>query len=230
MSSPAAPPELHLPDLPEVSVTLGGAPPVGLALPRQALLPRVLHLLSSYLPLVLMGLLAWSTWWLVKNTPVPAEPAGAAAVRNEPDYTMRGFAITRFAADGQVRVRIEGEHLRHFPDTDRMEIDNVHIRAIGSDGRVTLASAKRALANGEATEVQLLGGARVQAQVPGQPELDVQSEFLHAFLATEQLRTHLPVIVQRGSNRAQAGGLQADLRNRLVNLGAPVRLSWGQRP
>jgi lipopolysaccharide export system protein LptC len=230
MSTAAAPPELHLPDLPEVSVTLGAVPPAGPPPPRQALWPRLLHLVSSYLPLLLMGLLALSTWWLVKNTPVASEPAAASAPRSEPDYTMHGFAITRFAADGQVRVRIEGEHMRHYPDTDRLEIDNVRIRALGRDGRITLASAQRALANGDATEVQLQGGARVQAQQPGQPDLQVQSEFLHAFLATEQLRTHLPVTVQRGSNSARAGGLQADLLNRQVNLGAPVRLSWGQKP
>lgn len=222
------PPELHLPDLPEVSVTLGAplapdAPPR----PRLALHWRLLNLLSTYLPLVLMALLAMGTWWLVKNTPAPAEPAGPAAVRSEPDYRMQGFAITRFAANGQVRVRIEGEQLHHYPDTDRIEVQQVRIRATGADGRETVATAQRALANGDATEVQLLGGARVQASAPGAATLQVESEFLHAYLATEQLRTHLPVRVQQGSNSARAGSLRADLLNRQVSFGAPVRMSWG---
>ena len=70
--------ELHLPDLPEVPLSLGpaGPPPapVARALPWHL---RLRDLLSAYLPLLLMALLALSTWWLVKNTPTlaPCRPA-----------------------------------------------------------------------------------------------------------------------------------------------------------
>ena len=51
--------------------------------------------------------------------------------------------------------------LRHYPDTDRSRSTSARIRAVAADGRVTLATARRALANGDGSEVQLLGGARV---------------------------------------------------------------------
>src|SRR5215210_6974805 len=38
---------------------------------------------SSFLPLLLMALLALGTWWLVKNTPLADAPQTAAPLRHE---------------------------------------------------------------------------------------------------------------------------------------------------
>jgi lipopolysaccharide export system protein LptC len=51
---------------------------------------------------------------------------------------------------------------------------------------VTVAVAERALANGDVSEVQLLGGAKVTHQGPQGLPLEIRSEFLHAFLVTER--------------------------------------------
>lgn len=209
--------ELHLPDLPEVSLSLGtGAPP-----PKTVALPwhvRLRDLLSAYLPLLLMALLALATWWLVKHTPTVAPVPASAEVRREPDYLMNEFAIERFDRTGRLRVRVDGERLRHFPDTDRYEIDRARIRAITPDGQVTVAVADRALANGDISEVQLLGGARVSSTgAQGEP-LEMRSEFLHAFLVTERVQTHLPVIVTAGVNELRAEGLNYDHGRRLLEL------------
>ena len=74
---------------------------------------------------------------------------------------MHRFSLQRFAPDGTLRAQIEGDELRHYPDTDTLEIDAVRIRAIAPGRHVTVATARRALVNGDATEVQLLGGAQV---------------------------------------------------------------------
>lgn len=223
MNAATPTPELHLPDLPEVAVSLGP-----LALPGQRRVPvplgqRLRNWLSSYLPLLLMALLAGSTWWLVKNTPQPAAPVGEVPVRREPDYTMNNFNITRFDASGRVALRIEGVVLRHFPDTDRIEIESARIHAVAPDGRRTDAVARRALANGDASEVQLIGGARVISQVEGDPPLQIEGEFLHGFLRFERLRSHLPVKVQRGGDETHAAGLDYDHLARQMVLKGPVR-------
>jgi len=187
---------------------------------------RLRELVMGYLPLLLMLALALTTWWLVKNTPQPEEPRAATAPRHEPDYTMQHFAVQRFAADGRLRVRIEGEQLRHYPDTDTVEIDGVQIHALGIDGRSTQASARRALANGDASEVQLLGGAQVTSQGPSGAPIEFRGEFLHAFLNTEQLRSHLPVQVRQGSSELHAEGMEYDNLSRIVQLKGHVRASF----
>lgn len=195
--------------------------------PRQPLWWRLGQLVSAYLPLLLMALLALATWWLVQNTPRSAEPGEKAAPRHEPDYLMQGFTMQRFGADGRMRVQLQGAQMRHYPDTDTYEIDGVTIRAEGGDGRITVATAQRALANGDATEVQLQGGARVvqgaEGSAPAQRRIEFESEFLHAFLATERLRSHLPVRVLQGASELRVGSLDYDNLKRIANLGPPVR-------
>ena len=218
------PVELHLPDLPEIPVTLG--PPRGGAAPR---LPTPWHVrlrdaLSSYLPLLLMALLALSTWWLVKNTPRAEAPPEAATLRKEPDYTMNQFALQRFGADGRLKLRVDGERMRHFPDTDRIEIDAARLQAWAPDGRVTRADARRALSNGDGSEVQLLGGATVTSSGPVGEPIEFRGEFLHAFLATERLSSHLPVQVLRGGSDLRAGGFDYDHLTGKLDLLGPVRM------
>lgn len=200
------------------------APPSTPPRPRQPWPWRIGQWLSAYLPLLLMALLALGTWWLVQNTPRsdPARPEAAA--RHEPDYMMQGFTLQRFSADGQLRVQVEGTQMRHYPDTDTLEIDGVTIRALAADGSVTRATARRALTNGDASEVQLIGAAQVVREALGtQPALEFESEFLHAFLNTERLRSHLPVRLRQGGSNLQVGGIEYDNLTRSAKLGAPVR-------
>jgi lipopolysaccharide export system protein LptC len=220
--------ELHLPDLPEVPLSLGparGAAPR----PRMAWHLRLRDVLSAYLPLLLMALLALASWWLVKNSPRPIAPADERPVSSEPDYTMSGFALERFAADGSLRLRIEGAHLRHYPATDRIEIDDARIHAVAEDGRITRAHARQAVGNGDGSELQLMGGAEVTSEArDGQPLL-MRSEFLHAFLVTERVRSHLPVLVRLGQNEWRAGGLDYDHAGRRLDLAGPMRAELAPR-
>lgn len=188
----------------------------GLAWPH-----RVREALVGYLPVLLMALLALGTWWLVRNTPPPRVDKPAAAPRHEPDYTMEAFTVQRFGSDGRLRVQIEGDSLHHYPDTDTLEIERPRIRAFSPDGQVTDASARRAIANGDASEMQLLGDARVQrAAAPGQEALEFRGEFLHAFANAQRVRSHLPVVVRRGSTELRADGVDYDhLARRIDFLG-----------
>lgn len=188
---------------------------------------RVLEFFSAYLPLFMMALLALGTWWLVKNTPVIERDRATAPLRHEPDYEMRNFSVQRFGAQGPLKAQIDGDALRHFPDTDTVEIDNVRVRAIGADGRITYASARRGIANGAGTEVQLLGGAQVVSEAtPTTPALDFRGEFLHAFLDAERVTSHLPVTVTRGDTQVFAEGMEYSHLDRLIQFSGRMRASF----
>ncbi|MCU0968184.1 MAG: LPS export ABC transporter periplasmic protein LptC [Rubrivivax sp.] len=216
--------ELHLPDLPEVPISLGavrGAPPR----PRPPWTVRLREALAGYLPLLMMGVLALGTLWLVRVTPKPSAAPAERAARTAPDYTMSGFTLERFGPDGSLRLRMEGARMRHFPDVDRIEVDDIRLRSVAPDGRVTEARAQRAIANGDGSEVQLVGGAEVDGvDARGEP-LAMRSEFLHAFLASERLRTHLPVVVTRGGSEIRAAGLDYEHAAGRLELKGPMRLT-----
>jgi lipopolysaccharide export system protein LptC len=182
--------------------------------------------LSAYLPLVLMVLLALATWWLVKNSPKPLGDDRPAAARSEPDYAMSGFVLERFDAQGRLKLRMQGAHMRHLPASDRLEIDEVRIQSIAPDGRVTLAQARQALANGDGSEVQLRGGAEVTSEREGGAPLWVKSEFLHAFLVTERITSNQPVEVKVGAAMLKAGGLNYDHPAGRLDLQGPMRAVW----
>jgi lipopolysaccharide export system protein LptC len=192
---------------------------------------RVVEVVSSYLPLLLMALLALGTWWLVKNTPLAGDDRPDRPVRHEPDYEMHDFAVQRFTAHGQLRAQIEGDAMRHYPDTDTVEIDNVRVQAVGSDGRMMLATARRGIANGAGTEVQLLGGAQIVREASAShpdtdPAIDFRGEFLHAFIDTERVKSHLPVTVTRGETRVQADAMEYSHIDRLIQFGGRMRASF----
>jgi lipopolysaccharide export system protein LptC len=192
--------------------------------PRQPLSWRIGQFVSAYLPLILMALLALATWWLVRNTPRPDEPREAVATRHEPDYLMSGFTLQRFSADGRLRVQVQGTQMRHYPDTNTLEIDEPTIRATAVDGSVTVATARRALSNGDASEVQLQGGARVVRQATASaPAIEFESEFLHAFLATERVKSHLPVLLRQGSSEMRVAWLEYDHLARSAKMGGPIK-------
>jgi len=189
---------------------------------------RAIDTASTYLPLLLMALLALGTWWLVKNTPLLEADRAAAPLRHEPDYTMTQFMVQRFGADGAMRVQIEGDLLRHYPDTNTFEIDNPRIRAVGDDGRVTTATARSALSNRDGSEVQLRGGAHVvrEAVTTGaatEQAIDFRSEFLQYFQYSERVQSHLPVAVTQGSTEIHGDSMAYDNLARVLDLKGHVR-------
>lgn len=182
---------------------------------------------SIYLPLMLMGLLALGSWWLVRSTPTLQANAPEAAPRHEPDYYMNRFAIRSFDPKGQHKHEITGAKAVHFPDTDTLEISQVRVQSFSANGEVTTATAERGLANADGSEVQLFGNAHVVREpgsgTPAQAPSEMRSDFLHLFTQTERVRTHRPIVLLRGNNRLQADAMDYDNLSQLLTLRGHVR-------
>lgn len=172
---------------------------------RRAL--RAWDRVSIYLPLVLMGTLALGTYWLVRNSPVFSAQDTSQAAKYEVDYFMRKFTIKSFGETGQLRSEIYGVEGRHYAESDTLEIDQPRILSISDAGRPVTSTGNRALSNGDGSEVQLFGNARVVREaVAGTdgkvlPRLEFQGEFLHAFVNEERVKSHLPVVLIRGTDQ-----------------------------
>ena len=119
---------------------LDRSPPAPTARARTPLLDR----LSIYLPVVLMGLLALGSYWLLRATPETDMPLSERPPQHEPDYFMRGFAVRSFAPDGSLRSDVRGAEARHYPDTDSTEIDQARIRTQPPGSPLTTARAPSA--------------------------------------------------------------------------------------
>jgi lipopolysaccharide export system protein LptC len=186
--------------------------------------------LSTYLPVVLMGMLALGTWWLVRNAPMPVLPEIERPLGHQPDYFMTSFAVKSFDATGRLHSEVRGAQARHYPDSDTLEIDQAHLRSVSPEGRLTVATGDRALSNADGSEVQLFGNAIVtreplpaRAGQSAQPRLEFRSDFLHAFTQAERVRSDKPVTLVRGSDRFTADAMEYDHLDQVLQLHGRVR-------
>ncbi len=192
--------------------------------------------LSLYLPVVLMGLLAFGTYWLVRSTPQLTPADSPAPARHEADYFLRKFSVRTFDDTGHLKSEVIGSDARHFPDTDTLEIDFVRIRSFGAGGHLTTATARRAVTNGDASEVELFGDAHVVREAladttgHSQPRGEFRGEFLHAFLKTERIKSHKPVELIRGNDSFTADSLDFDNRERVLQLQGRVKGTLSSHP
>jgi lipopolysaccharide export system protein LptC len=182
-----------------------------------------------YLPLIFMGTLALLTYWLVRTAPPVEGPVAQRTQSHEPDYFMEGFSVKTYDATGRIRSEVIGNKARHYPDTQWLEIDAIRVRSFDDKGRLTTASAVRGLTNEDGSEVQLMGNAVVVREAPAtrdgkpQPRMEYRSEFLHAFMTTEVVKSHKPVALQRGQDHFTADSLNFDNIEQTLQLQGRVR-------
>ncbi len=192
-----------------------------------SLLRTVWDRVSLYLPVLLMGVLALGTYWLVRSTPVFELPGAPKPPTHNPDYFMKTFSVKTFDAGGKLKSQVSGKLARHFPDTDTMEIDAVDIRAFNEKGQLTTATAARALSNADGSEVQLIGSATVVREATaGQnqgPRIEFKGEFLHAYLNTERVKSHRPVQMKRGADWFSADSMDFDNISQVMTLQGRVK-------
>jgi lipopolysaccharide export system protein LptC len=184
---------------------------------------------TLYLPVVVMGLLALASWWLVRSAPSAQPVAPAKAPTHEADYFMKDFAVQSFDAKGHMTSLLQGRMAHHYPDTDTLEIDSVQMQSTAPNGRRTMVVAKRGLSNSDGSEVQLFGNARVTREamlLPNgkrSPELRFESEFLHAWTNEERVFSNKPVVLWRGADRFTADRLHYDHLEQVLQLDGRVR-------
>ena len=182
---------------------------------------------AIYLPVILMGVMALGTYWLASNTPsLLGGPENRRPPSHEPDYFMRNFSVKTFEPGGRLKSEVFGTEARHYPDTDTLEIDRARILSYDESGALTVATARRAISNGDGSEAQLIGDAVVTRTPPpgtDAPRMEFRGEFLHAFLNTEKVRSHKPVTLIRGNDRFTADTLEYDNLDRVMDLRGRVR-------
>ena len=159
--------------------------------------------LALYLPALVMGLFALSSWWLVRSVPDLHSPTEAKSVRKEPDYFLHGFSVKSFDANGRLTRELQAAHARHYPEFDVLDMDTVLIQAIDEQGQKVVARADHAQsqADTQQREAQTLlsGNANVVRINPKDGvRTELRSEKLIAYEKGDRVVSETPVEVRRG--------------------------------
>ncbi|MEY8877178.1 MAG: LPS export ABC transporter periplasmic protein LptC [Leptothrix sp. (in: b-proteobacteria)] len=194
------------------------------ALARLPWRARARQRLLQYLPIVLMALIALATGWLLRQTPVPDAPGRSTLPSGEPDYEMLRFSIQQYSDAGPARGVIEGDRVRHYPGSDQYLIDGARVRWTDTDGRVLHASATRAIAEGDGSQVRLEGMARVvRDPVAGEAApFEFTSESMLFDIHNGEVRSDVPVRLRQGQDSFDAGSLIYHHASREVELSGGV--------
>lgn len=183
-----------------------------------------------YLPLIFMGSLALGTYWLVRTTPSVQEAAGPSVAAQGPDYTLQGFVMRSFDAQGQLRTEVAGDKASHFPDRKAIAIDNIRIKNVNSAGRLSTATARQGVTDDAQTQVELQGQAMVvreaftDAKGQTQERAEYRSEYLLAHLKNEIVSSNQPVqLLRSGGDTFTADALHYDNGSRTLQLQGRVR-------
>jgi len=189
------------------------------------------HWLIVYLPVLLMGVLAFLTYGLLRNTPQPEAPMPELAPRHVPDYTMGRVVLQQFQADGRPRARLQALEVRHYPDTQTLRFEQPVLLWHTPQGDKTAAQAVQGESNSDGSEVSLWGDVRIErwAAPSGKPTagpgLVVQTQAMFLDARRERMSTDQPVQVQRGNDRMAGQRLLYDHQTQRLDVSGQVRMS-----
>jgi lipopolysaccharide export system protein LptC len=187
--------------------------------------------LILYWPVLLMGVLAFLTYGLLRNAPQPEAPMPELVPRHVPDYTMGRVVLQQFQADGRPRARLQALEVRHYPDTQTLRFEQPVLLWHTPQGDKTSAKAVQGESNADGSEVTLWGDVRIertaapQGKTPAGPGLVVQTQTLFLDARRERMRTDQPVQLQRGNDRMEGQRLQYDHVTQQLDLSGKVRMS-----
>ena len=163
-----------------------------------AALAQTLDRLSLYTPVVVMGVLALASWWLVRSLPNMGGPNMPNVVRTDPDYNLRNFSVQAFRPDGTLYREVLGTEGHHYPTTDELHIEHVQFKGLSTNGARMNAHAQRGIATGDGERVTLVGEAFAMREAMGTaPAITLTGQELIAWPKKEELKSVHPVRIER---------------------------------
>ena len=135
-----------------------------------------------------------------------------------------------FEPAGRLKSEIFGTEGHHLPANDTLEVQEPRILSFNEQGHPTVATARRALAKGDGSEVRLYQDARVvreplakTGKAEATPRLEFQGEFLHVFVDEERVSSDQPVRLLRGADVFTGDVCAYDDRSGVAELSGRVR-------
>jgi len=185
----------------------------------------------AYLPMIMLAALFLFSVWLVRSVPRHESFQPSAPPSHTADYDFQNFTLKSYEMNGKLKSTIHGVFAQHFQDTMDTEIKQPFVLIYSKD-RVTSVRAKKAVVNEDGSQVQLLGQTLLKRDEvhPIEDDMQISGEFLHFFVNTDTLVSHLPVNIVRGKNRFKADHLDADNVNQFYQLKGRVHATLVPEP
>lgn len=182
---------------------------------------------------LLLLVLVAGTWWAADyaRRAIPIDPP--VRVTHEPDSWAHNFVMIQTDDQGIATNRLEGTRLRHYPDDDSYEVDQVKATGQRPDAPRTIGTADMATMNANGTRIVMDGNAHVHRLPDAErAPLDVTSEQLILYPDEDVVETSLPARVVNGHHVMHGTGMHYDNTTRQLQVFAAsdVKISGRDAP
>lgn len=200
-----------------------------------AILKRTWYSLGGYIPVLMMLLFAMLTYWLLQVTPRFTQSQNKRPLEHVEDYFMRGFEVTTYESNGEVRAHILGTYARHYADTDSIEIDSPFIYAqtkIKNSGfQKSQSTAKLGISNSDASQIELKGNVQFKKYDLAEKSVNpvvtkMLTEELKIDSDRERVSSNLPVRIEKSNQKMYADSMDYDNVQRHLSLRGNVRVTF----
>ncbi len=177
--------------------------------------------ITMIIAIALLALVTATSYWYSRamRTPESAEPPRPGT----PDVVVDLVVLTQFDDQGRARNKLFGEKLRHFPDTDDIEIAAPRLVSLRPDQPRVEARADTARVQDAAERVHLLGDVVVmRSAFDGEPAMRLTTDYLLVLPDEDRYRTDHPVRLTRGDSAIRANSMDFDNIARTVVLTGAV--------
>ena len=184
--------------------------------------------LLRLMPLILMGLLTLTTFWLVqKNT--PPESSMLERVRlHEPDYIIQNGALSALNEQGNTKYRILGKRVTHYDDDASIDIELPRMRLFQPDKAPVTVKSNTGHLDGDLTVLELFDNASIfrpaQAATATEPatlRILASSSYFKVLINDDIIQTDKPISLEQGMSTMNAtdGGTFDNIQQSMTLLG-----------
>lgn len=179
-------------------------------------------------PLVLMLSLALLTFWLERT--VRVEENHPSLRRHDPDYIVNNFRIIGYGPAGIAESTLSARKMVHYPDDDSTDLDAPRVLSTkAGEAPMTLTADRGALSQDGEDTFLYDNVLLVRKEIPLQPEMRMQTSFLHVVRGRSLVLTDRDVAIDEVGRSLTGRGMEYDNGARLLHLRERVRGRFEER-
>jgi LPS export ABC transporter protein LptC len=198
--------------------------------PLKASVNGGLNQLLTHVPLILMAVLAFVSFAVVKQAPSTSATASALPSTANNDHFLKQFTTTSYDAEGLAKVRLRGESAVHNPAAKEMRLETLNFIAVshasgvqytGSAKTGTVADGAKQFSLSQQVVIDKTSAAK--AGITPEP-VHFRGEQILFTVDPDTVTSKLPVRIQSGTSNITADTLHYAQNTQQMQLKGRVRM------
>lgn len=172
--------------------------------------------------------LALLSFWLERTARI--EQGHPSLRRHDPDYVVHNFKVVGYGKNGEAESMLMARKMVHFPDDDSTELLSPRsVQSKPGEAPMTLTAERGALSQDGEDTFLYDNVLLVRNATPLQPEMRMQTHFLHVVRARSLVRTDREVAIREEGRYLTGRGMEYDNGSRVLEMRSKVRGRFEQR-